>query len=129
VEAFIIAEFYLLDDFIELVQQHLASLRDVWYELDIELILNVFRQKQLTFSLSSIPISSTSLASMRPSSGGIRCGLRTRTRRGPTHLYPLTNYKPRKGESLARGYLAGQYGAVPFIPSSLLGKETAANGG
>lgn len=48
---------------------------------------------------------------------------------GATHLYPLTNYKPRKGESLARGYLAGRYVAVPFIPSSLLGKETAANGG
>jgi AAA15 family ATPase/GTPase len=42
---------------------------------------------------------------------------------GATHLYPLTDYKPRKGESLARGYLAGRYGAVPFIPDGLLGKE------
>src|SRR5690606_37267719 len=24
---------------------------------------------------------------------------------GATHLYPLTDYKPRKGESLTRGYL------------------------
>lgn len=42
---------------------------------------------------------------------------------GATHLYPLTDYKPRKGESLARGYLAGRYGAVPFIPNGLLGRE------
>ncbi|MCC5808587.1 MAG: AAA family ATPase [Opitutales bacterium] len=42
---------------------------------------------------------------------------------GATHLYPLTDYRPRKGESLVRGYLAGRYGAVPFIPDGLLGKE------
>lgn len=42
---------------------------------------------------------------------------------GGTHLYPLSDYKPRKDESLARGYLAGRYGAVPFIPHGLLGKE------
>jgi len=47
---------------------------------------------------------------------------------GGTHLYPLTEYKPRKGESLARGYLAGRYGAVPFIPAGLLGKETVIHG-
>ena len=40
---------------------------------------------------------------------------------GAAHLYPLTDYQPRKGESLARGYLAGRYNAVPFIPTGLLG--------
>ena len=40
---------------------------------------------------------------------------------GEAHLYPLTDYAPRKGESLVRGYLAGRYGAVPFIPQGLLG--------
>jgi hypothetical protein len=40
---------------------------------------------------------------------------------GEAHLYPLTDYAPRKGESLVRGYLAGRYGAVPFIPEGLLG--------
>ncbi|HXR08336.1 MAG TPA: ATP-binding protein [Candidatus Acidoferrum sp.] len=40
---------------------------------------------------------------------------------GEAHLYPLTDYQPRKGESLVRGYLSGRYGAVPFIPSGLLG--------
>jgi hypothetical protein len=40
---------------------------------------------------------------------------------GESHLYPLTDYSPRKGESLVRGYLAGRYGAVPFVPAGLLG--------
>ena len=37
---------------------------------------------------------------------------------GGTHLYPLTDFKPRKNENLARGYLQGRYGAVPFIGST-----------
>ena len=40
---------------------------------------------------------------------------------GEAHLYPLTDYSPRKGESLVRGYLSGRYGAVPFVPAGLLG--------
>ena len=40
---------------------------------------------------------------------------------GEAHLYPLTDYSPREGESLVRGYLAGRYGAVPFVPAGLLG--------
>ena len=31
-----------------------------------------------------------------------------------THLYPLSDYKPRKGEALQKGYLYGRYGALPF---------------
>ncbi len=41
---------------------------------------------------------------------------------GATYLYPLTDYKPRKKESLVRGYMAGRYGAVPFIPTGLMGE-------
>jgi uncharacterized protein len=44
---------------------------------------------------------------------------------GEAHLYPLTDYSPRKGESLVRGYLSGRYGAVPFVPSGLLGSFQA----
>lgn len=44
---------------------------------------------------------------------------------GEAHLYPLSDYKPRKGESLVRGYLSGRYGGVPFIPSGLLGSFPA----
>jgi hypothetical protein len=44
---------------------------------------------------------------------------------GEAHLYPLTDYQPRKGESLVRGYLSGRYGAVPFVPTGLLGSFPA----
>lgn len=32
-----------------------------------------------------------------------------------SRLYPLSDFKPRKGEALAKGYLNGRYGALPFI--------------
>jgi len=32
-----------------------------------------------------------------------------------THLSPLSDYKPRKGEAMQKGYLAGRYGAIPII--------------
>ena len=38
---------------------------------------------------------------------------------GATQLYPLTDYQPRKDEALAKGYLAGRYGAIPFLPEGL----------
>lgn len=38
---------------------------------------------------------------------------------GATHLYPLTDYSPRQGEALAKGYLSGRYGAIPFIDGGL----------
>ncbi|RDV36261.1 ATP-binding protein [Bradymonadaceae bacterium TMQ3] len=36
-------------------------------------------------------------------------------RDGASHLYPLSDFKPRKDEALERGYLAGRYRALPFI--------------
>jgi hypothetical protein len=36
-------------------------------------------------------------------------------RDGATHIYPLTDFHPRKEENLERGYLQGRYGAVPYI--------------
>jgi hypothetical protein len=38
---------------------------------------------------------------------------------GASHLYPLTDFKPRKDEAIAKGYLAGRYGGIPFIPEGL----------
>lgn len=32
-----------------------------------------------------------------------------------TRLFPLTDFSPRKQEAWARGYLAGRYGAVPYL--------------
>jgi AAA15 family ATPase/GTPase len=38
---------------------------------------------------------------------------------GATRLYPLTDYQPRRDEALAKGYLAGRYGAIPYLPDGL----------
>jgi AAA15 family ATPase/GTPase len=32
-----------------------------------------------------------------------------------SRVYPLSEFSPRKGEALERGYLKGRYGALPFI--------------
>jgi AAA15 family ATPase/GTPase len=32
-----------------------------------------------------------------------------------SHLYPLTDFSPRKGELLEKGYMLGRYGALPFV--------------
>ena len=44
---------------------------------------------------------------------------------GAAHLYSLLEYSPRKGESLAKGYLQGRYGAIPLLgdPSILFSGE------
>jgi len=49
--------------------------------------------------------------------------------KGESHLYPLTDFKPRKEENLESGYLQGRYGAIPFIHSEELATTLAdANG-
>ena len=46
---------------------------------------------------------------------------------GASHLYSLLEFSPRKGESLAKGYLQGRYGAIPFLGEiSLLNQEECA---
>jgi len=36
-------------------------------------------------------------------------------RDGKTCIYPLTDFKVRKGENIEKGYLQGRFGAIPFI--------------
>lgn len=48
-------------------------------------------------------------------------------RAGASHLYPLTEFKPRPTESLERGYLQGRYGAIPFIGEPGLVKSIGGN--
>ena len=38
-------------------------------------------------------------------------------RDGVTHLYPLTDFKPRQDENFQKRYLQGRFGAIPFISS------------
>lgn len=45
--------------------------------------------------------------------------LTEKSHEGNTVLYPLSDYKVRKGESLQKGYLAGRYGAIPFFGSEI----------
>lgn len=33
-----------------------------------------------------------------------------------TRVYPLSDFSPRKGEAIERGYLTGRYGGIPFLP-------------
>jgi AAA15 family ATPase/GTPase len=44
---------------------------------------------------------------------------------GSTHLYSLSDFKPRRHENLKRGYLQGRYGAVPFLGSFDFDRRTA----
>ena len=44
-------------------------------------------------------------------------------RQGCSHLYPLLDYSPRKDEALAKGYLLGRYGAIPFLGDFLVAGE------
>lgn len=37
-----------------------------------------------------------------------------------SHLYPLTDFKPRAGEALQKGYLNGRYGALPYTSEAHL---------
>jgi hypothetical protein len=43
---------------------------------------------------------------------------------GATHLYPLTDFKPRKQENLENGYLQGRYGAIPFLNADRFLKDS-----
>jgi len=46
-----------------------------------------------------------------------------------TRLYPLTDFSPRKQEAWERGYLAGRYGAVPFLQDvSMLRRAVSRHG-
>ena len=36
-----------------------------------------------------------------------------KSREGKTQVYPLSDFKPRKSESMEKGYLQGRYGAIP----------------
>lgn len=38
-----------------------------------------------------------------------------RGQKAASRLYPLTDFKPRQGEALERGYLRGRYGALPVV--------------
>ncbi len=40
-----------------------------------------------------------------------------------TDIYALTEFSPRKGENISKGYLQGRYGAIPFIGGNAVWAE------
>ncbi len=38
-----------------------------------------------------------------------------KNKQNATNLYPLSDFSPRKGEALQKGYLQGRYGALPYV--------------
>ncbi len=40
-----------------------------------------------------------------------------------TDIYALTEFSPRKGENISKGYLQGRYGAIPFIGGAVTWEE------
>lgn len=40
-----------------------------------------------------------------------------------TDIYALTEFSPRKGENISKGYLQGRYGAIPFIRGAVTWEE------
>ena len=47
---------------------------------------------------------------------------------GTSHLYPLSDYKPKRRENLENGYLQGRYGAIPFIHPDFLASPPGGDG-
>jgi uncharacterized protein len=43
-----------------------------------------------------------------------------KSRDGATKLYPLSDYQPRIGQNVEAGYLAGRFGAIPFLDERIL---------
>ena len=40
-----------------------------------------------------------------------------------SEVFALTEFSPRKTENIAKGYLQGRYGAIPFIGEELLWRD------
>ncbi len=71
------------------------------------------RDAQLIFSTHDINLLGT--LSGEPVLRRDQVWLTEKDGKGATVLYPLTDFKPRKGENLERGYVQGRYGAIPYL--------------
>lgn len=68
---------------------------------------------QLVFTTHDVTLLSNSLERLSLSRGQV--WLVEKSDHGASTLTPLSDYRPRKGEDLARGYLQGRYGGTPRI--------------
>lgn len=84
--------------------------------------LNMFQDKksnrsgaQLIFTTHDVTLLDNSFERFRLSRGQV--WLAEKGDDGSSSLTPLSDYRPRKGEDLARGYLQGRYGGTPRVPA------------
>lgn len=75
---------------------------------------------QLIFTTHDVTLLSKSLEDYRLSRGQI--WLTEKGDDGSSSLVPLSDYRPRKGEDLARGYLQGRYGGTPRLLRNAAGR-------
>lgn len=68
---------------------------------------------QLIFSTHDVTLLDNSFERFRLSRGQV--WLTEKDEEGSSQLTPLSDYRPRKGEDLARGYLQGRYGGTPRV--------------
>lgn len=73
---------------------------------------------QLIFTTHDVTLLSQSLDNYKLSRGQV--WLTEKGDDGSSSLVPLSDYRPRKGEDLARGYLQGRYGGTPRIAEGTL---------
>lgn len=83
-------------------------------------VIRMFRDRrlnrcgaQLLFSSHDVSMLGTQLGS--PLLDRDQVWFTEKNEEGATELYPLTDFRPRKGENIERGYLAGRYGAAPDL--------------
>jgi AAA15 family ATPase/GTPase len=97
-------------------------------ELDVKLhplltkgIIELFHSEDLNISGAQLicAIHDINLLSLRNFLRRDQIWFTARRDTGETELYSAWDYKIRKGERLDRGYLAGRYGAIPFVDKLL----------
>jgi len=74
---------------------------------------------QLVFTTHDVTILGNTLERLKLARGQI--WLTEKGEDGSSSLTPLSDYRPRKGEDLERGYLQGRYGGTPQVASSSAG--------
>lgn len=85
------------------------------------------RGAQLVFTTHDVTLLSNSLDRLKLSRGQV--WLVEKNEHGASGLTPLSDYRPRKGEDLARGYLQGRYGGTPRVLPSTAGDVLVADRG
>lgn len=97
-------------------------------------VIRMFRDRRLNRQAAQLLVSSHDVSMLGPQVGSSlldrdQVWFTEKDEDGATELYPLTDLRPRKGENVERGYLAGRYGAAPDLsPGELVRAALLARG-